>query len=131
MRWRVIATVIAIPGLVALSLLNVPVRQCDQSFPSRMSDKQIALYEELMSTATPEGREHLRRVLTGELHVWDEVLRKWQWERKSHWRPDRTGVAWQRIEWPLAWWQPLPAILLGGVLLTWVVRRERRRRAAA
>ena len=32
------------------------------------------------------------------------------------------------VDWSRAWWQPLIGLLLGGGLLAFVVRRERRRR---
>ena len=137
MNKRVVAVVVCtLLALVAASLAYVPM-----SLHERLAVEQIPPDE--LETMRRDAYRHsshnypdpdrLDPLFRGEWLRLDSARHPTRWD--GVWGGRHGGgmefVLGDHIEWPLAVWQPLVAILLGGGLLTYVVRRERRRKAAA
>lgn len=134
-RWRIPAAALIAVFTVGASLLHVPLQNCSRVPWEDLSVERRAQFERGANSLVTESGDGSRRSaawLAGEWvvdqHSGARNRRGWIWTAG---RSEYANVlSAERIDWRLAWWQPVIGLLIGGALVTLAVGWERRKRAS-
>ena len=149
MSWRGALVMVATVGSLLCTVVVIPVREWMVHESTRLSAEQAAAHVRLRSGLNVPARrvyeEQKAMILAGEgggaysaepvwpprfVLVWESRPRPLVWGRGRV--ASRLGFRRaERVNWPILFIEQALILVLGGGLLTWVVRRERRKRAAA
>ena len=147
MNWRLTVVLACMALALVGSVIWVPVQPSGQRpwpLPAEEAARRRASLEHAFTTAPEHERDALRELIEYQSR-WDAGYRvpltharvrwTWCWRRAPVSRvpdtpPGREMLAGEFIRWTHVAAEQIGVLALGGGLLAWVVRRERRRRAA-